>query len=75
MLDLEGSAAESNPLMLSHPAATPVALCGDLTLPGHQQAVPVSSSSLLMKVTELQLNLYITVISFSSSSPPVGSSP
>lgn len=74
-LEMERSAAESPLLMLPRPPATLVALRYHLTLPGHQQSVPVSSSSLRMEVAEVSLNLYITVVSFSSSSSLVAEVP
>lgn len=67
VLELERSAVESPLLMLPRPPATLVALRYHLTFPGHQQSVPVSSSSLSMEVAEVRLNLYFTVVSFSSS--------
>lgn len=75
VLKLERSAAESPLLMLPHPPATLVALWYHLTLPAHQQSVPISSSSLLMEVAELRLNLYVRAVSFPSSCPLVDEVP
>lgn len=57
--------------MLPLPSVPHVVLWYHLTLPGLDQPVPVSSSSLFMEVIELRLSLYIPVVSLFFSSPLV----
>lgn len=68
VVELGRSAAQSPLPMVLLPPVTHVVLLYHLTLSGHQQPVPVSSSSWVMVVAELRLNLYILVVSLFSSS-------